>query len=378
MNKNYGFKIVNFNEVPNLLWDTWVSLMGDASYLHSSKFLAFLHEMVGTENAMSFACIQDEKHPLALCPLAITKNNFLGVEFLDASWNGAPVGIPVFADSSRGISGQLKRDVYEVFHSVLKENGVKRSYIRRHPVSLNYFSENKMLDSFQLYPLKEGYECQPQNTIIIDLRGSEEALTADLGQYQRKHIRRSEKCGMKVLEYNASTKGNREMFALYQQAHIKSVGKLARPQKSFDLMLQFINEGCARLFVAFANDVPISFIYCGEFYKLAFGWSQVNLDEFEKQYSPRHFLEWEAILSYKKRGFLFYEVGTFWAGPQLYKIPTAKELSIAEFKRRYGGIWLPELIFERIFDRELWEHIHGVRTKLFLESDYFSNPLKKI
>jgi hypothetical protein len=76
-------------------------------------------------------------------------------------------------------------------------------------------------------------------------------------------------------------------------------------------------------------------------------------------------------LHYKRMGFRFYEIGTIWHGPQLYKIPTAKELSIAEFKRRFGGTWYPDLAFERIFDKDLWAQTQQSRRDEFLASNYF-------
>ena len=76
---------------------------------------------------------------------------------------------------------------------------------------------------------------------------------------------------------------------------------------------------------------------------MAFGWSQVNVDQYEKEYSPRHFLEWQAILHYKKRGFTWYEIGERYYGPQY----TEKEISISVFKERYGGLQLPKIHWKK-------------------------------
>lgn len=374
MKDDYGFKVVWFKDIPAELWDRWVSKLGCSSYLHSSGFLRFLHAMVQEEQACSFACIQDDDRPLALCPAAVCRNNLAGADFLDASWNGAPLGMPVWADASQGGNDKLGEKVFELFHDVIRERGAQRSYIRRHPVSLRMLESHAESASSQLYPLKHGYACQAQNTIVIDLRKSEESLSADLSQYQRKHVRRSLREGVHVVECNAASADIDSLFVLYQQAHVLSAGRLTRPQRSFDLMREAIIKGEATLFIARAQDQPISFLYCGEFHRFAFGWSQVNLDEFEKRYSPRHLLEWQALLAYKRRGFSFYEVGTYWAGPQLYKIPSPKELSIAEFKRRYGGIWMAELCFERFFNRHLFRQAQECRLENFLASGYFDQP----
>jgi hypothetical protein len=85
-------------------------------------------------------------------------------------------------------------------------------------------------------------------------------------------------------------------------------------------------------------------------------------------------LEWEALNHYRQRGFKFYELGIIWHGPQPYKVPTPKERSIGEFKRRFGGTWYPDWQFEKILDQELWTHLHQLRCEEFLASDYFPTP----
>lgn len=364
-------KIREFSEVDGRTWDAWAAQMKDSSYLHSHAFLSFLHALAGPENTLTFACVGEDGQPVALCPLGICRKSVAGVDFVEASWNGAPLGLPVCSGDTPSARRKIQNEVLAVFHARLRAHSVGRACLRRHAITTQVLSGSGQ-DSMQLGLLQNGYECQPQNTVILDLRSPEDALLAQTSTYQRKHIRRSLRSGLRIREFGAGDPGLKEAFARYQEAHIASAGGLARPQRTFDIMLSLIEQGAARLFVAFAGDLAISYLHCGEFSRFAYGFSQVNLDEFERQHSPRQLLEWQAMLSYRNRGFWFYEVGTLWHGPQFYKVPSAKELSIAEFKRRYGGLWLPELCFERIFDRALWETIHDHRKKLFLSSDYFS------
>jgi len=367
------FKVVRFQDVPNELWDKWVFSIKESSYLHSSKFLNFLHKMVMPENCLTFALIQNEDNPIALCPFGLSKNSVNGMDFYEASWHGAPLGAPAFRDEVKpNLRMKMQREVFEYYGQLLKKHGAKRCYLRSHPVTLNVLSNSRMPTMLQLSILQEGYECHPQNTLMIDLANSEETLLFHLSKYQKKHIRKSNKDGLLFVEYDGQNSGLEKIFYKYQDAHIKSAGHMTRPQSTFDLMLELIKDGFASMFAVFAEGIPISFLYCGEFNDFAFGWSQVNLDEFEKRYSPRHFLEWSAIMAYKRRKFRYYEVGTVWFGPQLYKIPSKKELSISEFKRRYGGVFMPEIFFEKIYDKELWSHIHQHRYDQFLQSEYFN------
>jgi len=363
------YEIVPFSKVPGGLWDKWVSRISDATYLHSAKFLAFLHAMMPPDSVFTFACIDGKGDAVALCPLAISKNNIAGMEFHEASWKGAPLGMPAFRKMDPGQARKARREVFEYYHRVIKDHDGKRCYLRKHAVSLNMLSGIDTTAS-QFAILQEGYEPHVQNTAVIDMRLSEEELAENLSKYHRRHMKRSQRDGLVVVEYDGQAEGLQEVFESYKAAHIKAAGGKVRPNTTYDMMFDYIEQGAARLFVVLLGKEPLGFLYCGEFHHFAFGWSQVNIKEFEKQYSPRHLLEWEAIRSYKRRNFNFYEIGTLWFGPQIYKVPTPKELSISEFKRRYGGVLFPEIFFEKIFDEALKKHIYRHRVDGFLSAGH--------
>jgi len=127
---------------------------------------------------------------------------------------------------------------------------------------------------------------------------------------------------------------------------------MTRPQTTWEDMYELIKSQEASLFVAFLNEKPASFLYCGEFGSMAFGWSQANIKELENKIPVRHALEWEAILNYKSRNFKYYEIGERYFGPQLFKQPSIKELSIGTFKERYGGLLLPKISWRGYWDKE--------------------------
>ena len=57
-----------------------------------------------------------------------------------------------------------------------------------------------------------------------------------------------------------------------------------------------MQNGGASLLAAMLGDVAVSFLYCGEYAKGRFGWSQANVEAYEREYSPRHFLECSTFL----------------------------------------------------------------------------------
>ena len=112
-----------------------------------------------------------------------------------------------------------------------------------------------------------------------------------------------------------------------------------------DMLLQ--NE--AILFVGIYNNEPVSFLFCGLFDNSAFGWSQVNIEEYEKELSPRQFIEWSAILYFKENGLKYYEVGERFYPINYFKKSSNKEVSISILKERFGGFFSHKITWNAYF-----------------------------
>jgi hypothetical protein len=369
-------QISRFEDVPNETWDRWTGLLQDGTYLHSSFWLDYCHATLAPGDCLSFAVLDSHEEIQAICPLGISESECDGVAFKEASWGGAPLALPAIRRVLPTQRRRLVRSVFEVFHSEMKERGVGRSFLRRHPVS-NVVLQNGGPSTGEVEALSAGYFGNAQNTIVLDLDLSVEELNGGMTREQRKHLYQSQRAGLTVREFRGESPELDQVHGLYRLAHVESAGRLTRPGRSFDYMAEAAKNGQASLFAAFINDIPISFLYCGEYGKFAFGWSQVNVGEYEKEFSPRHFLEWSAILTYKQRGFAYYELGARWYGPQIYKIPSPKELSIAAFKERFGGqLWL-DMTFERYFDVDLFRRRYDSAMREFLDSDYFPSQVAR-
>jgi hypothetical protein len=139
-------------------------------------------------------------------------------------------------------------------------------------------------------------------------------------------------------------------------------------------MYDSLSTGDASLFIAFIENTPISYLFCGEFELMAFGWSQVNDDAYELEYSPRHLLEWSAMMFYKKINFKYYEVGERYYGAQLFHTPSEKEISISVFKERFGGILLPKIKWTGYLDQGLLKDDYDKGLNEF----FLSKPIIKI
>jgi len=363
-------KLVEFGEISNEEWDHSVSKMPESTYFHSSFWINYLNAINGRENSKSFILMENNE-PIAVCPLAVYNVTKNGMEYAEATFKGVPIPLPAIVQLPPIQRKRTAIKVYSALFDALKPSNVKRIEFYRHPISLDFLNGNT--DPSNIAEAQSfSYLYYIQNTIVADLKKPESVLSSELSKYQRKHVRKSDERGLKVLAYEGQGSGADEAFARFRGAHLKSAGRLTRPSESWDLMLSFMKQGKAALFTSSIDGKEISYLYCGQFGKFAWGWSQVNLDEYEKEYSPRHQLEWEAMMHYRKKGFSCYEIGYKYDSPQIHYVPTEKDITISHLKERFGGKLYPYLHFERFFDKVLFKKAYDERISNFLASDYFS------
>jgi len=346
-----NLKVAYFNEVDKEQWDSWVASLKATSYHHSWAWLDYSSKFQNVKENRSFACLDTDSSPLAICPLMLSTPE--GVS--EISVNGAPVGVPALAEPLKpSVRRRLLDAMFGLIHDYAGANDAGRIVMVSHPITRGVCAGEATAprNSFELLRYRMLYRVE--NTVVIDLKLSDEILSLNLSKYQRRHITRGRKKNIRVKVFNGRENKEQleQQFNRFQEAHLASAGKMTRPQATWDSMYNCALEGKASLFCAFLEDAVMSFLFCGEFSSMAFGWSQVNLEEFEKAYSPRHILEWEAISYYKRNGFTHYEVGERFYCPQLLYVPTAKEITISVFKERYGGFLLPKITWLGYYDEE--------------------------
>ena len=135
------------------------------------------------------------------------------------------------------------------------------------------------------------------------------------------------------------------IFKSFQKAHFLSAGKKTRSDESWVEMKKILIAGEADLFVMKKGNAPISYLFCRNYDRVARSSSQVNIEEFEKEYHPRHLLEWHAINHYKKKKYKFYDVGFKLFDYENYKF-SEKNKTISEFNEKYGANIFPVAQFQ--------------------------------
>lgn len=342
-------KIVPFSESTSEDWDFMVSQTIEASFYHSWHYLRYLQEFSNVDNK-SFAMCDTSGALIAIVPIGIT----ISEGQVSMSFSGTPCGAPAFISMPPSLRRKRFDLVMEYVLAIAKTHNISRADFLYHPVHTGLFQQIRfpLGQSFELQ--KYGCLYQVQSTVVIDLQLSDQKLWSNLSKYRRRSISQSLKKGLKFRVYNNLY--NIELIADvmndFQQAHFKSAGRVTRSQGTWDAMTSAILDGHASLFVIFLESQPISYLLCGHFDSMAWGWSQVNIEKYERLYSPRHLLEWEAICYFKQHSLMFYEVGDRYYGPQFLCHPSPKEIDIGEFKERYGGVLLPKITWSKYFNQE--------------------------
>jgi hypothetical protein len=334
------FKIIEFKSFQQSSWDNLFEQLEGPLHNYTWNNLNYYSAYKNIKN-ISFT-IFCENQLIALIPFAVNSKS----KKLNFSFGNNLIFSPIF---SQKVTTSLRKKVYDyVFKFLKKKFNLTRLKIDVQ-VSPIYFENNKVKISsknqFELIQFSKNYTVH--NTLIVDLKKKEEELLSDMSKYHRRNINKTSKIKnleFKILNYKNPKNLIIEKFNKFRKYHKISAGKITRPKQTWEIMLKKIYDNEADLFYLVLDKEIVSYLYCARLYNFAWGWSQVNLKKYEN-ISPRHFLEWKAMKYYSDNQLHFYEIGERFYNQEKFK-PTKKELSISEFKEKYGSDKYPKVIFK--------------------------------
>jgi len=341
-----------FSEVSDIEWDENIELIDEATHLSASFMLNYFDKFDNVIDNHSFLVINEHKAPMAVCSIGLSEIS----KTREISFNGTPCAV---ISITRNVTPSERRKIInfsyvEIFKYAINNN-VEIIRMLRHPLNIISSKQNKISAEYMFENIKYNFMYSVDNTLIVDLRTEEDVLLQNVNKYTRQKFRKSLKKGLFVKIYNMEYNSNQLNLKLeeFRMAHLKASGRETRPKSTWISMLEAMEKGNASMFIAYSDENnPVSYLFCGEYKNAAFGWSQVNVEQYEKEFSPRHILEWEAILYYKRNGFSFYEIGERFYETQMFHRSTDKEQSISEFKEKYGTIIYPKIHWTSFIDKE--------------------------
>lgn len=334
------FNLYKFSECEEAFWDKNIKDLDRNFHFLSWDMINYYSAFEKIENK-SFL-IEIDKKIIAAIPLAINKNNNKKTFGFSNHFCPAP-------SISRKISNSLRRKIIQIIMKEIYKIGEKKINAINffsHPILFEKKSTINSSNQFELMNMSETNNVT--NILLVDLKKTENDLFNNLSKYHKRNLIKNDKKKIKFNIYNSknSKKVILSKFNHFKKLHFKSAGRLTRPEKTWQIMLSQIYNNKADLFgLSLDNDLEISYLYCGKINDFAWGWSQVNDDNYEKEYMPRHTLEWKTILYYKNNNFTFYELGER-LFPNSKKKITNKEISISDFKEKYGSDIFPRAEFQ--------------------------------
>ena len=169
---------------------------------------------------------------------------------------------------------------------------------------------------------------QPQRTVVVSLRGSEDDLLAKMKQKTRYNIRLAEKRGVTVtpdadlarFHTMMQLTGARDRFGVHAQAYYQAAYDLFHPSGQCELFTAWGEGKALASLMVFARGETAWYMY------------GASTDEL-RNWMPTYLLQWRAMLWAKARGCLNYD---------LWGIPDVDEDALEEnFARRqsHQGLW---------------------------------------
>ena len=173
-------------------------------------------------------------------------------------------------------------------------------------------------------------QVQFRNTIVIDLRPSEDELLAQMGQKTRYNARYGLKHGVTI---RAATMGDLPtLYALYAHTGARD-GFLTRPLNYYlDEWGTLIRRDLAHALIAEVDGVPVAHVILFQFGQTCWYFYGASADE-HRNLMPTYALQWAAMRWAKARGCTRYD---FWGAPDTFN-ESDSMWGVYRFKLGFGG-----------------------------------------
>lgn len=345
------------------VWDSLCYEADDAWFWQTSAWLEYTLQYRPENKTQSLSfMVYEEGNPIAGCLL--TKEEILhdDEKVFEFSFGGGPIWAPFMMKGMElRKKEEVQKHIFQKIDSLAFEYDIKRAAFRQPPLSDNALRKKINYNYFYKY----GYYDLSLITQIIDLSKRTDEIKHDIRKGHKYDINRGLKL-LKVEVFDCSNI-NDKYFDEYRQMHHKSAGRQTRPQITFDLMKQWVQEGKAVLFSAYKQGVNVGhsyvFLYKGKAY---YGSSCKDPEMLDFPIS--HVLQWTTIETLKKRDIKYYEIGWQYYTNQPHHPVSDKELAIAHFKRGFGGFSAPLFTGEKYYSRKYFLSVYNSRANQFAES----------
>jgi lipid II:glycine glycyltransferase (peptidoglycan interpeptide bridge formation enzyme) len=173
-------------------------------------------------------------------------------------------------------------------------------------------------------------QIQFRNTLILDIRNTEETLLAGMKQKTRYNIRLASRRGVSVR--SGTVEDFDLLYQMYAETSVRDGFVIRKPEYYRDAWGAFIDAGLAQPFIATVEEQPVAALIAfrfGEVASFLYGMSR----SVHREKMPNHLLQWEAIRWAVEQGCTEYDL---WGAPDRLH-PGDPMWGVYRFKRGFGA-----------------------------------------
>jgi hypothetical protein len=278
------------------------------------------------------------------------------------SMAGFPSLYPVFLEAlSKNNKDKIEKLIFqEVFKIAVDEN---ISYMNFYVSPLSDAILNK---NITVNPLpKFGLHDTTISTNILKLDNDESILFGNFSQNVRRNIKIAAKNGYKVKIFDKKNI-TKDIFNIYKDLHFQASERKTRPDRTWDIMFEWILNDMSMLSLTMIDDGFISAQLINTYDKKAYYQSGATKPGFERKKGIGHLAQWEIIKYLKLNDFKFYELGVNWHPNISQEVADAKMLGISRFKAGFGADVYPFFRGEWFRDKDFMHQVYSDRFSKYL------------
>lgn len=175
-------------------------------------------------------------------------------------------------------------------------------------------------------------QIQFRNSVVIDLRKTEDDLLNAMKQKTRYNVRLAERRGVNV---RFGTVDDLDMLYALYEVTARRDNFVIRPLDYYRLAWgTFMKAGLAQPIIAEYKGRPIAHVIIFGVARRAWYFYGASADE-ERQHMPAYLLQWEAIKWAKRQGMALYD---FWGAPDDFYDQDDPLAGVFRFKEGFGGV----------------------------------------
>jgi hypothetical protein len=338
-------------------WNAIARESDESWFWHTPDWLAFV-KAIGADFFVEdlSSLIVVDREPVAICPVILEDRG----GYRRFTYLGECVPFPAFR---KGVSESIRANALETYAGWLEQTAAARDVAYTRVIVPTLAECSTRCDPLPWNPLlRHGYLDISAASQVVSLDDEGEVLWRNVRKGHRSDVKRaSEQCDAVVWDADTITDAK---FDQYRALHAIDAGRATRAPATFDMMLAWIRRGHGILVEAHRGGSPVAFAVVILFRSGAYYASSCK--DPTLTVPAMHLVQWTTITWLKAHGFRRYDLGLQYFGPAWSHVPSGKEISIASFKRGFGGTTRRVDVAERFYAPAVLQRVGGDRLQALI------------